>query len=367
MNSETVDELTLEMLSRRVPPPPVKPVVARPRIIVPPGVGQATNPFLNADIEQTGLGETGNDLLPEGAFLVRRRGSVVRSSGGDWVFLAHPDREGAAERAMVLLPSPGLAQIEDDLAGAGPRPVCVMTGQVMQYRDQNYLLPVAFSIFSADELPKPAADSVAEANASPGEIDESTGLDYARANERAEGPDAATAGTSDTTPRPTAEAQGGPASTEAIIRELESRRGQPRSISRPTPPARPGPTPSDGPASGSDRGALNSAAGEHGDELRAAAEFASSVLLLSDRRARVTRLSDGRFALVFDQSFQRGPEATMPLLECSTLQRLEAYAYNRDDDGAFTVTGRAIPYRGRHYFLPMSFQIAPTTDVRSLH
>ncbi|MCC6677870.1 MAG: hypothetical protein IT436_12050 [Phycisphaerales bacterium] len=321
-NSEGVDELTLEMLKRRPAPPPVAPVMPRVRIVIPPDIGQATNPFIG--LNPAGLGAAKAELLPEGAFLVRRRGSVVKSDSGDWVFLAHPDRQGAAERAMVLLPSPGLEQIEDDLARTGPRAVCYLTGQVLVYRWQNYILPTALSVIPAEQITPPEPASTPEAT-----------------------PDAAPAPSpTPATTQPDAQPQPGPASAESVIRDLEQRRSQPRSISRPTTPTQPAPAadPSASP------------------EPRAISEPS----LLSERRARVTRLIDGRLAIAFDRGFGPGPESTMPLLECSALQRLEAQSLNRADAAVFSITGRAVPYRGRTYFLLSGFHITAPSDVNSL-
>jgi len=309
-NSEGVDELTLEMLKRRPAPPPVAPVVPRVRIVIPPDIGQATNPFLG--LSPGGLGTGRAELLPEGAFLVQRRGSVVRSGAGDWVFLPHPDAEGTAERAMVLLPSPGLEHIEGEVARIGDRAVCFLSGQVLAYRSQNYILPTAFNVIPADQLAPPV-------------------------------PQPAPA------PEPAAEGAGpaqpgaGPTSAESIIGELERRAARPRTISRPVAPGQ---------------------AESDAKEVAVWGSLASG--LLSERRARVVRLGDGRLALAFDRGFGPGPESTMPLLESSALQRLEGFALLRGDATTFTVTGRTVPYRGQAYFLLSGFQMAGPSDVSSL-
>src|SRR5690606_35550490 len=44
-------------------------------------------------------------LLPEGSFLPRRRGTLVRSDSGEWVYVFHPDAGGEAEQPITLLPS----------------------------------------------------------------------------------------------------------------------------------------------------------------------------------------------------------------------------------------------------------------------
>lgn len=330
LNSQGLDELTLEMLKRRDPPPPVQPVLPKVRVATPPEVGQAIDPFLG--IGAAGLGaRQPPSLLPEGAFLIRRRGSIAQSATGDRIFLAHPDAAGSAERAIVLLPSPGLAQIEDDLARTGPRAVCILTGQVFIYRGQNYILPTALNVLSADELAVPPTspsprEEVGASSIPPESLPPNQQTGGAGAPEQP------------STNPPSS-------SAESLIRDIENRRGQPRSISRPTaPPTGSTPNPS-------------------APDVK---PVSSDIALITDRRARVTRLPDGRFAVVFDRGFGSRAESTMPLLECYTLQRLEGYALGRDDSLAFNITGRAIPYRDQHYFLVTGFVFAPPSDVNSL-
>src|SRR5690606_38676782 len=61
-------------------------------------------------------------LLPEGSFLPRRRGTLVRSGSGEWVYVFHPDASGEAEQPMTLLPSATLERMEEVLARRSGRP-----------------------------------------------------------------------------------------------------------------------------------------------------------------------------------------------------------------------------------------------------
>src|SRR5690606_15109562 len=78
-------------------------------------------------------------LLPEGSFLPRRRGTLVRSGSGEWVYIFHPDEQGVAERPMTLLPSATLERMEDVQSRRRDRPQFILTGQVFVYGNANYL------------------------------------------------------------------------------------------------------------------------------------------------------------------------------------------------------------------------------------
>jgi hypothetical protein len=83
-------------------------------------------------------------LLPEGTFLAARRGRLVRSAAGEWLFVVDSGAEGVAEPPMLLLPCRNLAAMERLAEQRGDAVTFTVSGQVFVYRDRNCLLPVMY-------------------------------------------------------------------------------------------------------------------------------------------------------------------------------------------------------------------------------
>lgn len=89
-------------------------------------------------------------LMREGTFLVDRRGTVLRLSTGEWVFVFHRDEAGGADPPMLLLPCSRLSVIAH-IAESEPGTVFMLSGQVFAYGERNYLLPTMHRVAPGGE------------------------------------------------------------------------------------------------------------------------------------------------------------------------------------------------------------------------
>ncbi|MBL8763428.1 MAG: hypothetical protein JNM07_04075 [Phycisphaerae bacterium] len=85
-------------------------------------------------------------LLREGAFLVSRRGRVVRSSGGEWTFVFDAGADGRTDAPMSIVPCQNLMGIERLAERMGEEATFTISGQVLVYHDRNYLLPTMYAL-----------------------------------------------------------------------------------------------------------------------------------------------------------------------------------------------------------------------------
>jgi hypothetical protein len=86
---------------------------------------------------------TAGDGTPrEERYLASRRGRVVRSADGSWVFVA--DNDGQMETRMVLLPCRLLQAVEGIALREGDDAAVLLSGRVFRYHGQDYLLPTLF-------------------------------------------------------------------------------------------------------------------------------------------------------------------------------------------------------------------------------
>jgi len=86
-------------------------------------------------------------LLPEGTFIVNRRGRIMRSSDGAHVmFVFEADQPDAPETPMILMPCRKLEDMEDYVEKHGDQTTFRLSGQVHTYRGANYLLPTMMVI-----------------------------------------------------------------------------------------------------------------------------------------------------------------------------------------------------------------------------
>jgi hypothetical protein len=90
-------------------------------------------------------------LLREGTFLVERRGRMVRSATGDWMYTFDADAKGQADPTMVLMPCQKLEAMEKLAERYGESITFTLTGQVFVYKNRNYLLPGPFQVNRVNE------------------------------------------------------------------------------------------------------------------------------------------------------------------------------------------------------------------------
>jgi hypothetical protein len=78
--------------------------------------------------------------LPDGAMLVDRAGRIT-PEGEWWVFSFESDSEGYPEPPMKLLPNQALERMVRESGGGLDPVVFVVTGEVTDFRGENFLLP----------------------------------------------------------------------------------------------------------------------------------------------------------------------------------------------------------------------------------
>jgi hypothetical protein len=100
-------------------------------------------------------------LVREGAFLRERRGRLMESPEGKWVYVFDADASGNSEPPMVVMPGRRLEAMRDVLDARPGATTFITTGQVFVFSGQNYLLPTFFSVL-ADEVPEPAPAAAAQ-------------------------------------------------------------------------------------------------------------------------------------------------------------------------------------------------------------
>ncbi len=242
-------------------------------------------------------------LRREGTFLVRQRGSLVRLDSGDAAFVFHRDASGRTERPMILIQSQNLARLEQLAADSGEDAAFHVTGQVFVYRDRNYLLLTVPPVPAGQPAAAPEAPKDPEEGTRPGDAE------------------------------PT---------TAELIRALEVQRERPRSLGIP-------PVTNESAASSARPGSQAQDADPEGT-------------IITRRRARLGRLSDGSTAAVFDNDADSSPSIDRPLALAPSLnsERMEFLASTRPEGLEFEISGRVLQYKGRNLLLPVMFRIHPS-------
>jgi hypothetical protein len=328
-------------------------------------------------------------LPPEGSMLPPTTGELVALPTGDIVFkpsvrnATDSATDGAAEGAeggparsastlpvFALLPSPRLIQIRSVMEQATsqaraagtketernvermPRVAGTLSGQIFLYRGRAFLSPASFA---------PAA--IVATSASPAQPSDA-------------GTPNAAAGATPSGDAPSQPAPPTSSDLDKLFQELEGMPSAPRVLA-----------PSGGSAS-------REQAGRGGASPRGAAREAPLMqdgMVIVRRPARLVRMQElgGRLGLAFDNdassqaaattgqgptpqatqpgagvAAQREPSSigvsdelpTMPLLPCSTLERMEQLAAQHADSLTYIVTGRIVSDGDRNAFMPLFFQ-----------
>ncbi len=85
-------------------------------------------------------------LLREGTFLTSRRGRIIRSAAGDWLYTFDADASGQTDPSMVLMPCMNLMGMEKVAERHGEAATFNVSGQVFVYHGRNYLLPTVYQV-----------------------------------------------------------------------------------------------------------------------------------------------------------------------------------------------------------------------------
>lgn len=271
-------------------------------------------------------------FYPEGTFLSKRSGKLVKASTGDVVFVPSRDAKGRGEAPMVVLPTQTLARLEAAPSVFAETSTVVLSGEVYVYFDRQYILP---TVYSVDR-------QIADAPATQAKTPES-------ASGGGKGPDAGSPGA-----KPTGLAAD-PAVAD-LIQDLETKRGSAKA---------PDVSTSQAVAPANATGASGDAkAPETGAKVADSVTTEGSVLF--NKRARLTRVASGPLMVAFDGDSTSAAPAPMVLLRCRMAQKLDELAASRGDDLVVQVSGRVFVYGGRNYLLPTLAQVVPKGDVKTL-
>ncbi|MEK6703898.1 MAG: hypothetical protein AABZ53_16685 [Planctomycetota bacterium] len=288
-------------------------------------------------------------FYPEGTFLDRRRGKLLKISTGDVVFIPQRDARGKGEQPMVVLPCQNLARLEATPDAFEQQTSMIMSGQIFVYFDRQYILPSAYSVDRSAAQIDPTPTPTPRAK-----------------------------------PDPAAPAKAVPAPLAAdpsvadLIKDLETKRGSAKAIEltpkalaqakeqNTTRPANPGDAKPDAKpdAKGTSKPQEVQRPGvEETDEKRGVTPEGT---VLFNRRARLVRTPGGQLAASFDGDANTPAPAAMVLLRCRMAQRLEELTLSRGEGLQVQISGRVMVYAGRNYVIPTLAQVVATTDVKPM-
>lgn len=93
-------------------------------------------------------------LRPEGTIIISRIGRMVRSDvGGEWLFTFDADSTGKLDPPMILMPCRLLERMERLVSEDGDQVKFIVSGQIYEYYNRNYLMPTVMSVpYKRDNL-----------------------------------------------------------------------------------------------------------------------------------------------------------------------------------------------------------------------
>ncbi len=307
----------------------------------PPRPGLTAGLPLDPALQDAGLSVPPARLLPERAFLNRRTGMVIRGPNETWIFVPARDERTPGEGPMVLAPCRTLERLVSSITPSEKAPRFILSGEVLVYEGRNHLLPTNFAKGPAEPHDPDAIEAKPDAQGEqpPRPLDAPPEIP----DELSDDPEVA-----------------------AIIADLDARRSRNastpsdavarlRQLDRNRPDARAG------------RGAGMPGLVPEGDYL-------------VQRRARLVRASDGRWAVAFDNDTDGttpGAEASRPrtadgrlipdvpmvLIPCALLARMETTAERYGDNQPVTVSGRVFAYENENFLLPTMFVAERKSEV----
>ncbi len=252
-------------------------------------------------------------LMAEGAFVVRKRGVLMVTDWGAYIFSFAPNADVSRERPVAILPCETLRRMESAAGASGERVPAgssrvvvigafILSGQVTVYQGRNYLLPTAFSL--TEDLSPARVPTTSPADAAP--------TDHP--------PDA------------------DPEISE-LIGDLESLRTAPRGAS----------------------------SANRSDVSSDSAPPVADDTLIPRRKARLIRTGRGEAAIAFDSGASGSSDAPMILLPCAATEGIERAAARAGDGAIFDISGRAFQHQGRNYLLPLMYIAETSRNVKPLH
>jgi hypothetical protein len=93
-------------------------------------------------------------IVPEGRTIIRRRGRMARTSGGEWALVFDSGSAGETEidRPLLLVPCMNLARMETWAGRSGDAINFEVSGRILAYQGRNYLVPTLFQVVTPAEL-----------------------------------------------------------------------------------------------------------------------------------------------------------------------------------------------------------------------
>lgn len=327
------------MDAQQTPRGEVRIAPTRPAAPAMPAPRAAPKPTTLPGLAQEAAGLPSRRFYPEGTFLSKRRGALVKTTAGDLIFVPARDARGRGETPMVLLPGQTLSRLEAVPGVDQPGTTVVLSGQVFVYFDRQYLLPSVYAM-------ETRVDAGASSRVAPAPATAPT--------QSSQPP-----GGTPPTPAPTAGDLSDDPAVADLIKDLETKRGSLKAVDPVVMPA--------APRAGETPEAESNAAGPAGDS-----RLLPEGMVINNRRGRIVRLtgtggggSSGPLAVAFDGDADSPPPRPMVLLRCRALQRLEERFKAGGEGQAVHVSGRVFVYGGRNYFLPTLIQSPVGTDVIS--
>lgn len=336
LTDPSLDRDVSERTSRPEPGGPLLPTRAPAAAQVVPNQGLDPTRLPLAGSDQWLRADT---LIPEGTFLVRRVGEVVRLRTGGLAFVPAAEEDVSLDPAMPLLPCEVYGRLGALLDGADGRLWMAITGEVFEYHGRNYLLPSAFASVGAEPGspepdPAPANESPTQPPAAEPEA-EADGVAEAEVEAEQE-PEAQ--------PEP---APAGDPRIEQLVRELEAERSERRGLD-------------------TDYEVETSA----GEGTPPGPRIEGKLLL--GRRARMVRGEAGGWVLVLDNDADAPADAvsTSPerlyLLPSRLVAEMERHAERRGEAWAFEISGNLFRHGERVYLVPRLYVSLPEEEVDPL-
>jgi len=245
-------------------------------------------------------------LRREGDYVRMRRGRIVEAPDRSCaVFVFQDDQAAAPSPPMVLVPCQTLQSMEDLVHKRGDRFMFTLSGQVLQYRGVNYLLPT---------MQRP-----------PTAVSESAGKDEA-------------------VPEPVIN----------VLKKLQGKVDRNAAAEQPAAVGDLGSSPSARrPALDVVAKPVGAAPGVPSPKLRREGQY------IRMRRGRIARSAQADGVLfVFDSDGSSMADPPLALVPCQTLQSMEQQVHKLGDRTVFVLSGQVLEYRGANYLLPTMMKIA---------
>lgn len=247
-------------------------------------------------------------LRPEGTYLVAWLGEVARLRTGGLAFLPVTGEGQTPEPAMLLTPSGVYGRIASAVGEAERGTWLRLTGEVLEYRGRNYLLPTAFT---TAEPPTAAELAGVEGEQPEAEPETPTG----------------------------GQPSGNP--VDDLVAQLEAERRERRGI--------------------------DTIFGDGGAAATPGPRLDGRMLL--SQRARMVRSSDGGWVLAMDND-RADPGLELPhrlrLLPCRVVEQMERQAERRGESWDFEVSGQLYRHGATVYLLPRMFVTLAGKDIQPL-